>query len=538
MSRFRVPPDLKVGPTIAFFLVGLLLLGARGSGQTAGSSRVVQRSSLPAIDRGVIVGDGRTPGGVQTRALRTLASDARTIDRVGAGRGRYLPGRVIVRFRGTPTAAAKARAVLEASRSGSLSTRPSNVDFDEVRIDSGEDAEAVARALGRRADIEYAQVAYRVEPRLVPNDPLYAQLQWNFPQIDLERGWDIQRGADSSLIVAVLDTGMAYRDAMVQFRGFPFTLDGVVYPALGLVDIPFARATDLAAPGAAGDRRFVLPRDFIWGDNEPIDLDGHGTHVTGTIGELTNNSAGVAGIAFNASLMPVKVVSTTWDDIFGSPNEGTDETVAQGIRYEADNGAKILNMSIGRAGDAGSAPAVEAAIRYAVGKGCFVVIAGGNGFEDGNQLEVYAEIASRVDGAVSVAATDRNRRRAFYSTTGSWVELAAPGGSSVGFGASGVVFQQTYDFSLTDTFSLPPAAFKAPRFDALAIVGLQGTSMATPHVAGLAALLMRQGYTKPAAIEAALEKFATDLGPAGRDNEFGFGEISARATLRGLGLAK
>ncbi len=218
MSRLCFAPRLKPGPAIALFVVGLLMLGAQGSGQTAASSRVVQRSSLPAIDRGVVVGDGRTPGGVQARALRTLASDARTMDRVGAGRGRYLPGRVIVRFRGTPTAAAKARAVREASRSGSLSARPSNVDFDEVRIDAGEDAEAVARTLGRRADIEYAQVAYRVEPRLVPNDPLYAQLQWNFPQVDLERGWDIQRGADSSLIVAVLDTGMAYQDAIVQFR--------------------------------------------------------------------------------------------------------------------------------------------------------------------------------------------------------------------------------------------------------------------------------------------------------------------------------
>ena len=113
-------------------------------------------------------------------------------------------------------------------------------------------------------------------------------------------------------------------------------------------------------------------------------------------------------------------------------NVGSDETVAQGIRYAADNGAKVLNMSIGRSGAARSAPVVEDAIRYAVGKGCFVAIAGGNRFEDGNELEVYAEIASRIDGAVSVAATDRNQRRAPYSTTGSWVELAAPGGSSVG----------------------------------------------------------------------------------------------------------
>ena len=88
------------------------------------------------------------------------------------------------------------------------------------------------------------------------------------------------------------------------------------------------------------------------------------------------------------------------------------------------------------------------------------------------------------------------------------------------------------------TFDLPPSSYTAPRFDVLAFLGFQGTSMATAHVSGLAALLAQQGITQPAAIEMALKRFAVDRGPEGRDNEFGVGEISTRATLRGLGLAK
>ena len=122
----------------------------------------------------------------------------------------------------------------------------------------------------------------------------------------------------------------------------------------------------------------MAPHDFVWDTATPLDLDGHGTHVSGTIGQLTNDNIGTAGIAFNVKLMPIKVISGVWDHIFRSPNEGTDDVVARGIRYAADNGAKVINMSIGRSGPAncatnsnvdGCAPAVEAAIRYAVEQG-------------------------------------------------------------------------------------------------------------------------------------------------------------------------
>jgi serine protease len=287
------------------------------------------------------------------------------------------------------------------------------------------------------------------------------------------------------------------------------------------------------APG-----RFVAPYDFIWENAIPLDFDGHGTHVTGTIGQLTNDGIGTAGVAFNVKIMPVKVIDSVWDFLFGSPNEATDELVARGIRYAADNGAQVINMSIGRAGPPNRSFVVEEAIKYAVSKGAFVSIAAGNDFEIGNPLEVIAEIASRVDGAVSVAAVDRAKAHAYYSSSGSWVEMAAPGGSERGFGRDGFVFQQTFDFNFTDTFLLPPSQYIAPRFDVLAYIGYIGTSMATPHITGVAAMIMQQGIKSPAAVEAALEQTAIDLGASGRDDTFGFGLVDARAAMRGLGLAK
>jgi serine protease len=193
-------------------------------------------------------------------------------------------------------------------------------------------------------------------------------------------------------------------------------------------------------------------------------------------------------------------------------------------------------MSIGRSGP--PAPVIEDAMNYAVGKGALISVAAGNEFEDGNPKEVLADIASRIKGVVAVGAVDPQRNRAFYSSTGSYVELAAPGGSNRGFGSGGFVFQQTFVPTSTDTFLRPPSQYQAPRFDVMNYIGFIGTSMAAPHVSGVAAMLMQQGITSPAAIEAALERFAVDLGPQGRDDQFGFGLVDARNALRGLGLAK
>jgi serine protease len=518
-----------------FFIlaVAAAFSAASGHGQDAGASRTfLPASILPAIDRGVAADISHSPGSPEALVRESMRHSVATLDRTNASGTHYVAGRVIVKFRAGVASASRLRAMSTVSQTASVSERPSYANFDIVRIDPGEDAEAVAAAMRLQRDVEYAQPAYRVHTAFVPNDTLYKDFQWNLPLIDLERAWDIQPAAGSNIVVAVLDTGVAYTAQTVQVHASAFRDDqGTLYPALGDLRLNVA-----AAPELAPFTRFVSPHDFIWNDNVPLDFDGHGTHVSGTIGQLTNNGAGLAGVAFNVKIMPVKVIDSTWDDIFGSPSFGTDDVVARGIRYAADNGAKIINMSIGRDGD--PAPVIEDAIKYAVGKGVFIAIAAGNSFETGNPKEVIADIASRVQGAVSVAAVGPDKAHAHYSTTGSYIELSAPGGTDRGFGRNGYVWQQTYDFTMTDTFLLPPAQYAAPRFDVLQYVGYVGTSQATPHVSGLAAMLMQQGITDPAAIEAALEKFATDLGDPGRDNTYGYGLIEARDTLRGLGLAK
>jgi serine protease len=488
--------------------------------------QLLQEAALPGLDRGLAPDDGVDAVFDRTqRAARAVHAD-------GTPRGDYEPGAVIVRFR-DDSIPVRQEALREVR--GERLARPAHADFEIMTVPGGADPEAVAQALSALPGVEYAQPRYRQHAMFRPNDQFYS-FQWNFPAIDMERAWDIQPGASSSVVVAVLDSGVAFRNAVVRYQTRPFRVEsgGPVYPSLGTIDVPFAAAPDLGA-----STRFVAPRDLIWGDDLPLDLDGHGTHVAGTIGQSTNNGVGVAGMAFNVRLMPVKVIADVWDDAFGNDTGGTDDTVAQGIRYAADNGAHVINMSIGRE-TGGPSPVVEAAVRYAVSKGAFVAIAAGNDGSGLNRPNRSADFATRIDGAVAVAAVGRGLDRAYYSTTGPYVELAAPGGDSRFSGnlREGGILQQMVDQDLAATWTQAPALFRAPRFDAFQYYFLQGTSMATPHVSGFAALLRQQGITSPSAIEQAMVQFATDRGPTGRDEQLGAGLINPRATLRGLGLIR
>src|SRR5262249_14639302 len=551
MLRFRA----RTAAAIAFAAATLVLtLTLRGQVPSVRALQI-QNVGLPAVEEGIVWDVNRAPQMPQALAGAALARQGAV---VGASGRAYTPGRVIVRFRDGMSLDDRRGLVRLATPSGEIMPRREHADFDLVSIDEAEDAEVVAAAFAARPDVVYAQASYRVyaSAPFVPNDPNYGD-QWNLRLINMERAWEIQPQAASTVTVAVVDTGVAFRAATINANIPAFTFRGVRYPALGPQTIPYSAAPQLVGAGNAG--RIIAPYDAISrGINPPLDFDGHGTHVSGTVGQLTNDGIGLAGVAFNARLMPVKVLGGFWDVIFGSAPfiGGSDEDVAAGLRYAADNGAKVINMSLGSSGPpdcgtnpnrSGCSPSIEGAMRYALGKGAFVVVSGGNEYEDFvppfglNPTSVLAEIASRINGAISVAAVDPNRARSFYSSTGPYIEIAAPGGSNRGFDRDGFVFQQTFNFRLVETYDpavVAPAQYTAPRFDVLANIGYIGTSMAAPHVAGVAAMLIQQGITDPAAIEAAIEQTAIDVGAPGRDDQYGFGLIDARAALRGFGLAR
>jgi serine protease len=227
--------------------------------------------------------------------------------------------------------------------------------------------------------------------------------------------------------------------------------------------------------------------------------------------------------------MPVKVLSSEWDDDNGAPNPPSMSVLALGIRYAADHGAKVINMSLGA--DAESFT-VESAIRYAIGRGVFIAAAAGNTGDDDNAPEWPGAYAAGIDGLMAVGALDYNLDRAPYSTYRDYVEIAAPGGdvdadaNDDRYGDG--ILQQTLD----------PDFQEQGIFNRFAYMYYQGTSMATAHVSALAALLMDQGITNPAAVEAAIKRFASHKPSGGRNDDIGYGVIDPRASLFGLGLAR
>ncbi len=460
------------------------------------------------------------------RPRAELAARLRAAARLGTD---YVPGRVLVKFRpGLPTQAQTSAVTLALPGTAmQLRTGDAWTDFAYLEVPLDADVPAMAAALAARPEVEFAEPDAIHHPEVTPTDPGFSR-QWHMRVINLERAWDINDGA-RDVVVAVIDSGLAMANDVLRF---PRYYNG----RLQVINVPFAPSTDIVS-----SNRLVAPYDFMYEDTLPYDMDGHGTHVTGTVGQLANAESGV-GVAFNARLMPLKVCLSEWEVLFFFAEDGvttlppafeggvcfaSDE--ARAIRYAADNGAKVLNLSLG-----GTEPssATQSALQYAVSRGAFISVSGGNRYEEGNRPGYPASYAREISGMMAVAAVGQDLNRAYYSTTGDFIEIAAPGGNTRVGGAAGRVWQQTYRASAMSLNQL------APRFDLLEDDAYQGTSMASPHVAGLAALLYAQGIRNPAAIEAAIRQFATDRGSPGRDNEYGFGLVDARATLRGLGIAR
>jgi type VII secretion-associated serine protease mycosin len=283
---------------------------------------------------------------------------------------------------------------------------------------------------------------------IVPNDTLYAEYQWNLPEIATETGWNVSKGSPD-IVVAVLDTGVQ--------SDHP-DLKGRLVKGVNIVD-----------PSA-----------------EPEDDVGHGTHVAGIIAAEVNNGEGVAGMTWYTKIMPVKVLD--------SSGAGSTYSVAEGIIWATDNGAHVINMSLG---NYAQAEFLHDAIKYAHDHGVVLVAASGNDNTDRPGFPAaYPEV-------IAVSATDPDEARAEYSNYGDYIDVAAPGTSI-------------------------PSTYPGSRYAALS-----GTSMASPHVAALASLVRSADPNLGnEEVMELLRRTARDLGARGKDNEYGYGQIDVMAALQ------
>ncbi|MCS7252116.1 MAG: S8 family peptidase [Thermoflexus sp.] len=324
-----------------------------------------------------------------------------------------------------------------------------------IPVPPGQDPERLAEQLRQHPAVEIAEVEREVRIAATPNDPYYGSDQWNLPRIRAPQAWDLITGT-SSVVIAVIDTGVDY-----------------THPDLS-------------------SSRIWLGYDFVNYDPDPMDDEGHGTHVAGIAGANTNNGIGIAGVCWRCDLLAVKVL-----DQEGS---GYDTDIADGIRYAADWGTAsgkrtIINLSLG---GLYSSSVLADAVFYARSQGALLVAAAGN---DNTNVPFYP---AAYPGVIGVSATNPSDQRAYFSNYGSYVDIAAPG----------VGIWSTY----------PPSVYPYGYL----YLWASGTSMAAPHVAGVAGLVWsRRPTLTPNEVCNLLLSTADDLGVAGRDDIYGYGRLDA-----------
>ena len=403
------------------------------------------------------------------------------------GQLKYVPGIIVVKFREGLTV----REVRKTARSlGGRILRSSRFsDFELIEIPETMTVPQAVKLYAKQPDVVYAEPNYYRYSTFRPSDPYYSY-QWHFQQIDIESAWDINFGSDPSVIVAVIDSGVAFENYKV-----------------------FKQAPDLAGT------RFVPGFDFVDDDRHPNDEGtgdgfGHGTWVTGIIAQTTNNGLGVAGIAFNATIMPLRVLDAT--------GSGTSSDEAEAIRFATLNGARVINLSLG--GEEAS-QAEHEAVRFAYHNGVVLVAAAGN---ERDEPEPPSDVCypARYEEVLAVGATDYLRQRTYYSNGGPGLDVVAPGGDMT---------VDSNDDGFVD--GVLQQSFLAPEYDKFYYFFTSGTSGATPHVAGIVAMLISQyGITDPEVIYDAIRYTAIDQGPPGRDDGYGYGLVNARDLLLGLGI--
>jgi subtilisin family serine protease len=323
------------------------------------------------------------------------------------------------------------------------------------------------------AAAEPGRLVYSTET--IPNDPLW-EFQYGPPLVQATRLWSVAP-TDRPVTVAIIDTGVDYNHADLRTQIWINTAET---PGSG---------RDADGNGYLADWRGW---DFANGDNDPFDDNGHGTHVAGITGAAGNNTLGIAGMAWNARLMALKVLQAN--------GVGFDFHVAEAIVYAAKNGAGVINLSLG-----GTllGTVVEDAVNFAHERGVILVAAAGN---QGQASLLYP---AAYDNVIAVTATDSSNALASFSNYGAEAELAAPGS-----GIYSTLPGNTYGY-------------------------MWGTSMAAPHVSGAAVVLMSMSrFAGPKQVRHALRTTALDLGDAGRDPYFGFGLLQTYNAANGFSLCQ
>jgi thermitase len=365
----------------------------------------------------------------------------------------FVPGELLVQFKPGLSTQSTEQKVAEVQ--GRVVDRIDAIDTIKIEVPVGEELSSLTR-LQQRSDVAFVEPNYIAYAQDIPDDPYYGT-QWGMDTIGLPDLLDVTMG-NSDVVVAVVDSGID-------------------------LDHP-----DFLCTVGNGQNKLTSGATFVSGTSTPNDDHSHGTHVAGIIGACTNNFTGVAGVAPNVRLMPVKVLN--------SNGNGTYADVAAGITYAVDADVDIINLSLG--GTSGSSSLYEA-VRYAYDNGVLVVAASGN---YGQSSLLYPAAYSE---AMAVGATNRYDSLASFSNYGSGLSVVAPGDA---------------------IYSTVPSGSYSEK---------SGTSMATPFVAGLAAMIwgMSPGLSR-ADVQGIIEDTAVDLEPTGKDIYFGYGRIDAYAAIASL----
>lgn len=334
-------------------------------------------------------------------------------------------------------------------------------EITSTAVSSPDEAAAVAEQKAADGDLVAVDVDKPVQASVDPNDTLFGQ-QWAFAKVPFVSAWATDQTQGAGVKVAVVDTGVQQN-----------------HPDLGSSQV-------LNGHYFLHDNSGGTAFEGVGGTSDPSS---HGTHVAGTIAALSNNGTGVSGAAPGVKILPVQVLC--------ADGGGFSSDVALGIRWAVDNGAKVINLSLG----GGTNSAEAQAVQYANDNNVLVVAAGGNDGA-GGPASYPAAYSTFQNNVIAVAATTNANGHASYGTTGNYLDLSAPGGEN---GNSSVAILSTV-----------PGGYGTKA----------GTSMATPHVSAAAALLIAAAGCSDSEVKSRLKATATDLGVGGNDSTFGAGLVN------------